>query len=413
MNSKTSAYLENYRELVGTSLLEEIYDLAYQLSDIHVVHVNTAAEGGGVANLLGGLIPVMRELGIAHSWEVINLDEQSCRFMAKLSDRFQGGSHEEFTVDEQQQFLSALARDAEKLRDVQADIYYIHDVQLASLAAQNSFLRPAVWFCHIDTAHPDVLAEQFIRQFLASYELCVFNNPASVFRGLPAEVVHVLTLGIDVLAPRHAALSPYEGAAIIERCGVDSRRPIITQVSRFGRNKNPWQVIEIHRLVKRLIPDVQTVLIGAMQAADDVKAQEILMELQHLAAGEKDIHLLSNPTLVNDPVVNAFQRYSDVILQRSTHEGFGFTVTEAMWKQQPVVGTSATGVRYQIQHLMNGCIADTTQLCAAYASTLLLDRAFAQRLGLEAQKIVRQSHLLPMMIADYLKTLVRVLKRER
>ncbi len=269
-------------------------------------------------------------------------------------------------------------------------------------------MRPATWFCHVDTARPTPSAQQYIQQFLDPYAITCFNSQASVFKDLPPEKVQVVTLGIDPFRIKNRPLSRERGKEILTSCGIDPARPLITQVSRFGIWKNPWQVLEIYRLVKQQLPSVQLAMVGDMEAKDDIKAMEILSDLQqHSVHGDPDIHLLSDPAIINHEAVNAFQRYSSVILQRSIREGFGFTVTEAMWKKQPVVGTCATGLQMQITHGSNGYLVDETEAAAAYTLTLLQDRNLWQELGANAYETVRQRFLFPALILDYLKALQR------
>jgi trehalose synthase len=190
---------------------------------------------------------------------------------------------------------------------------------------------------------------------------------------------------------------------------IDTARPLITQVSRFGIWKNPWQVVDIYHQVKQQMPSVQLAIVGAMEAKDDVKAMEILTDLQqHYVNGDPDIHLLSDPILIDHEAVNAFQRYSSVILQRSIREGFGFTVTEALWKNQPVIGTCVTGLQMQIAHGYNGYLVDDTEVAAGYTLDLLQDRDLWRKLGENAHESVRKQFLFPTMILCYLQALARV-----
>jgi trehalose synthase len=292
--------------------------------------------------------------------------------------------------------------------DYQADIYFIHDFQLAPLAMFCPWMRPAIWLCHIDTAHPNPSAQQYIRQFLDAYALVCFNSQESIFKNLPPEKTQVITPSIDPFSVKNSFLPPAQGMELLARCGIDTARPLITQVSRFGTWKNPKQVIDIYRLLKQQVPSVQVALVGALEAQDDVKALEILKDLQdHYVNGDPDIHLLSDPAVIGHEQVNAFQRYSSVILQRSIREGFGLTVTEAMWKNQPVIGTCVTGLRQQIKHGYNGYLADDTTEAAHYTLRLLEDRELWQRLGERAHETVRQHFLFPTLILDFLKALAR------
>jgi trehalose synthase len=376
-------------------MLARIYGAAESLAGVSVLHFNTTAQGGGVAELLGNLLPIMEELGIPHSWKVIPLDEASGLFAAHLVDLLQGMEHGSIPESDQKVFLEKLRRtpDLQRADHHQADIYFIHDFQLAPLATLFPWMRPAIWMCHVDTANPDPDGKAYIDQFLDPYNVCVFDTPLSVFKTLPPEKAHIITPTIDLFAEKNRYLTPKKGLRMLAECGIDSTRPLITQISRFGNWKNPWQVIDVYRLVKQELPSVQVALVGAMEAADDIKATEILEDIRAKAGGDPDVHLLYDPAVIKHFQVNAFQRYSSVILQRSIREGFGLTVTEAMWKYQPVVGTSVTGLRAQIIDGKNGYIADDTETCAERTLKLIQDRELWRKLGKQAHKHVRENYL--------------------
>lgn len=400
-----ASQLERFTQFVNEEYLEQLYDQASMLAGKHIVHLNTTENGGGVAEILRAIAPLTETFGIHHTRKIVSLDSESNTFTTRLVDLLQGGLPGELPTTEQQRHLEKLSRVLAQDETMQADLYVVHDFQLVPLARLYSWLRPVVWFSHVDTAQPNPHAELYIRHFLDDYELYLFNTALSVFKNLPPEKVRVITLGIDPFKPKHEPMTQQEGKALLQSCGIDPTRPLITQVSRFDRWKNPWQVIDIYRSVKSQIPDVQVALVGAMQAADDINAGNILREMQQYAGGDPDIHLLYDPDVIMDPQVNAFQRYSDVILQRSTREGFGLTVTEAMWKYQPVVGTTATGLHTQIIHEYNGYIADDTPTSAEYTCRLLQDHALKEQLGQQAHDHVRQNYLLPMMIKSYIDVL--------
>jgi trehalose synthase len=404
-----SPRLDRYKGIVDETLIDQIYEVARSLAGLRVLHINTTAQGGGVAEILHELIPQMQELGIQHEWKVIPLDAASGYFTARLADMMQGYDTGAFPEAEKQVFLEKLRRQIWDEQDYQADMYFIHDFQLVPLAEFCPWMRPALWFSHVDTAHPNPSAQQYIQQFLDPYGIVGFNSQASVFKNLPPEKVQVVTLGIDPFRSKNRFLPKARGMELLTRCGIDPARPLITQVSRFGTWKNPWQVIDIYRLVKQHMPFVQLALVGALEAKDDIKAVEILTDLQQdYVHGDPDIHLLSDPRVIDHEVVNAFQRYSSVILQRSLREGFGFTVTEAMWKKQPVIGTCVTGLKMQISHGFNGYLIDDAETAAAYTIKLLQDRELWRELGENAYKTVRQRFLFPVMVLDYLKALQRV-----
>ena len=411
---KRSPQLDQYRRFMGEDMLARIYCAAESLAGVSVIHLNTTAEGGGVAELLHSLLPLMEELGIPHSWKVIPLDEASNFFAAHLVDLLQGMEHDgEILQANQQGFLEKLRRtpDLQCADQYQADIHFIHDFQLAPLATLFPWMKPAIWMCHVDTANPDPDGKAYIDQFLDPYNVCVFDTPLSVFKTLPPEKAHIITPTIDPFSEKNRFLTPTRGLRMLAQCGIDTKRPLITQVSRFGNWKNPWQVIDVYRLVKQEIPSVQVALVGAMEAADDIKAMEILKDIQAKACGDPDVHLLYDPAEIKHPEVNAFQRYSSVILQRSIREGFGLTVTEAMWKHQPVVGTSVTGLRAQIIDGQNGYIADETEACAQRTLKLIQDRELWRKLGRQAHKRVRDNYLFPTLVLQYLDALKKALHR--
>jgi trehalose synthase len=407
---KRSALLDRYERLIGSEMLARIYYAAEDVAGLHILHINTTARGGGVAELLEALTPLMEELGIEQTRHVLPLDEASNRFTAHLADLLQGIEHGDLSEEDQHVFLDKLQQaPLRHLYENQADIYFVHDFQLAPLAQLFPWMRPALWMCHIDTAQPDPHAKAYIEQFLDSYNICVFNSPRSVFNDLSPEKTEVIIPTIDPFSEKNRSLSPDKGMRALAECGIDIERPLITQVSRFSNWKNPRQVLDVYRLVKRQLSSVQVALVGAMEAADDVKALEVLKDLKQYTGGDPDIHLLYDPALIGPLQVNAFQRYSSVMLQRSIREGFGITVTEAMWKYQPVVGTSVTGLRMQIIDGRNGYIADSTEECAEASLKLLHDRGLWRTLGRRAHSLIKHNYLLPVMALEYLNTLKKAL----
>lgn len=402
-----SKQLEQYRSLVDETVLTNIYALAKELEGQRVTHFNTTAEGGGVAEILKRLLPMIDELGIKHMWEVMPLDHESNHFTARLVDLLQGNEPGQINAEDRRMYLEKLSKALPYRPEQSSDVYFIHDFQLAPFAQIYPWMRPAIWFCHIDTYNPNENAKEYILNFLNEYALCCFNGSPSVFPELPVERTQIIMPAIDPFRTKNAPLSENEGHVLLRKCGIDTTRPLISQISRFGRWKNPWQAIDIYRLVKQQIPSVQLALVGALEAADDVDALTVLADVEAYAQGDPSIHLLADAGMITHQEVNAFQRYSSVILQRSTREGFGLTVTEAMWKRQPVIGTSATGLRAQIVHGSNGYIVDDTEGAARYTLQLLRDRQLWTKLGQQAYDDVRQRFLFPAMIQSYLQALIR------
>ena len=404
---KSSPQLERYSHFVDRALIDEIYSLASSLAGIHVAHLNTTPKGGGVAEILEPLVSIMQELGIKHSWKVVRLTDSSKKFMFRLWDLLQGDSGL-LPREEQELHTEELSRSLKSLGEITADAYIVHDFQLAPLGKISHFIRPAIWFCHIDTANPNPESEIYLKQYLDAYDLYAFNTPYSVLKWLPQEKVKVINLGIDPFKSKNMLLPKSEGIDLLTRCGIDTTRPLISQVSRFDRWKNPWQAIDAYRLVKREMPSVQLALVGAIESLEDIRATEILADVRNYAEGDPDIHLLHDANLIGQKEVNAFQSCSNVIFQRSSREGFGLTVTEAMWKKQPVVGTSATGPRHQITHGRNGYIVDETEKCAEYTLELIQNSDLFRELGEQAHMHVRNNYLVPVMIRDFLEAISKV-----
>jgi trehalose synthase len=400
--------IDRYAPLVEPAVLDEIVGLAQTLAGTRVVHINTTAKGGGVVEILNALIDFFDGLGIQHDWQIVEIDPHAAPFMTKLIDTLQGGEPGEFSRQEQDAFDRTLADAAQHLRRAPGDVYIVHDLQLAPLARVLPELRPAIWFCHMDVLAPDRNAERYIAQYLDDYSLCAFNSAEAILQAVPGARRHVVTLGIDPFKPKNSELGRARGLKLIAKCGIDPERPLITQVSRYDRWKNPWQAVDIYRLVKRRIPTAQLAFVGAMEAADDSTAQEVFDDLRAYVGADPDVHLLHDPACIGETEVNAFQRHSTVVLQRSTREGFGLTVTEAMWKRQPVVGTSATGLRAQIIDGQTGYIVDATDESAQRVIELIQSPALHGRLGLRAQQHVQQHFLTPIMARAYLQALARV-----
>ncbi|GCE30882.1 glycosyl transferase family 1 [Dictyobacter alpinus] len=405
---RRSAQLDQYSAYIGEDVLTTIYNKADKLRGIHVSHINTTAHGGGVAEILAELEPLVRDFDIKHTRKIIQLDEKAHDFTSSLIGLLQGGQSGDISATDRDNFVDWLGQARLSEHDDAADAYIVHDYQLVPLAQLYDWMKPAAWFCHVDTAHPNPHALNYVKSFLDAYQLAIFNTELSVFPDLPTNFSQVMILGIDPFQRKHAPLEHAQGVKILQQCGIDVHRPLITQVSRFDPWKNPKQVIDVYRLVKQQLPEVQLAFVGAMTATDDTGAVDVLHDLQHYADGDTDIHFLSDPAIVGDDQVNAFQRYSSVILQRSLREGFGLTATEAMWKNQPVVGTSATGLRTQLVDGQNGYIVDDTATCAERTLELLLKRDLWQRLGTNAHEHVRTHYLLPMMLLSYLDALEKI-----
>ncbi len=233
---KRSPRLDRYAQFVGEDVLARVYSVAASLAGSHVLHINTTRHGGGVAELLAALFPLMEELGIPHTWDVIALDDTENRFVARLGELLQGIEQGDLSTQEQHVFLDSLQRTASEnyVQEKQADFYFIHDFQLAPLATFFPWMRPALWMCHVDTAHPNSSAKVYIKQFLDPYAVYAFNSQPSIFPELPRDKTQIITPTIDPFGEKNRDISQEQGLKLLSGCGIDTTRPLITQVSRFS-----------------------------------------------------------------------------------------------------------------------------------------------------------------------------------
>jgi trehalose synthase len=266
-----------------------------------------------------------------------------------------------------------------------------------------------VWVCHVDTTKPNEMVKGVLHPYMDDYQVIVASMPEYLPNGNKPGRTVVLPPAIDPLIPKHKPLDYYRARKALAALGIDHERPIISQVSRFDRWKDPWGVIDAYKLAKQEIPGLQLAMVGAMTAKDDAEAQEVLDSVREYAGNDPDIHIFSDPVLIRDPEVNAFQSGSDIILQKSTREGFGLTVAEAMWKARPVIGGNCGGIRHQIDNGRNGFLVADAASCAQSIVALLKDKSLARRLGKAGRESVRRNYLMPRLLRDYMHLALRVM----
>jgi len=398
----TPVGLGAYEEHVDPTLLQHILSMAGSLRGSRVVHINATADGGGVAEILRSLIPLLQDVGVDASWYVLPPDDRFFSVTKQVHNWLQGAPGE-IGPDDKRTYSSYLQRLAAQMADLDADVWVIHDPQPLALRSLVPLRGAAIWRCHIDCSTPNGHVREYLTPWIRAYDSALFSMPDYVLPGVAAEQVRIVYPAVDPLTPKNCHLSMYEAQAILAGLGVDTRRPLVTQVSRFDRWKNPWEVVDAYRLAKRAVPEVQLALVGTFAADDDPEAPEIYRAIRQYAGADTDVHLFTDPTQVGAREVNAFQSASNVILQRSTREGFGLTVTEAMWKGRPVVATPVGGIRVQIQHGHNGYLVESTQGCAEYIARLLTDEHLAQDIGAAARRSVRERFLVPRLLGDHLQ----------
>lgn len=389
-------HLEDYASIVTSGVIKEIEELARLLGPAKIINVNSTKEGGGVAEILGWFIPILADLGIDVHWEVITGDADFFTVTKKFHNALHGLS-EEFTEEMFTTYLDTVERNAPRIPD-DADFVVIHDPQPAAMITQYPDRKNKwAWRCHIDLSVADLRVWGFLRPFVERYDAAVFHMPQYTKNLMPPQFL--LPPAIDPLSVKNAELSDKEISKIMVKLGVPQDKRIILQVARFDRLKDPFGAIEAFNLVKRWY-DCRLVLAGG-SASDDPEGQAVLAEVAEMAKGDEDIHILDLPP-DSHTEINALQRAADVVIQNSRREGFGLTVTEAMWKGKPVVGTDIGGIRHQIMHGVSGFLTHSVEGLAYRVRQLFGNPGMARRFGTQAREYVRNNLLVPHHIRRWL-----------
>jgi trehalose synthase len=400
------ASLDAYVPLLGAPEIDELRALAAQLSGRTVQMVNSTAMGGGVAEILNRLIPLMQELGLRPRWDVITGGEDFFEVTKAFHNALHGGPYharkEHFDL-----FLSTSEMNRQRLQ-FDCEFTVIHDPQpVALIEARTRQEGHWIWRCHIDLSNPHPEVWGFLRPFVYRYDGAFFSSPEFA-RQLP--IPQYLSYPcIDPLSEKNVELDPAYVHEVVERFGIDQSRPIITQISRFDRLKDPIGVVRAYQIVKRYM-DCQLVLAGG-GATDDPEGEIVLEEVRREAKGDPDIHLLNLPPW-SAMEINALQRASTIIVQKSLREGFGLTVTEALWKRKPVVASSVGGIPAQVIHKHTGLLAHSVEGTAYQIRFLLSNPALAHKLGEHGHEHVRENFLITTNVKRYLTIFLHSLRRQ-
>ena len=403
--------LAAYRGVAPDSTLDDLLRLAEPLRGARVLHINATPYGGGVSELLRSMVPLLNDLGLVADWQVITGDADFYGATKALHNALQGDPR---GIDSGQQdaYLARAERNAAEFGDQRYDFVFVHDPQpapLLSLRGKNG--GRWVWRCHIDTSSPNPETWEFLRQFLAGYDAAIFTLAEFVPPDLPIGRVEVIPPAIDPLSPKNLELPDDTCRRILEWIGLDQRGRLITQVSRFDPWKDPLGVIAAYRLAREQFGDLRLALAGSM-ALDDPEGWDIYREIVAEADADPLIHVFSNLTGVGNIEINAFQRLSDVVVQKSTREGFGLVVSEALWKGTPVVAGRAGGIPLQMADGDGGVLVDGVDECAHAIVRMLEDDGEACRLAERGRERVREHFLLPRLLLNEV-SLMLDLARER
>lgn len=388
--------LNDYIPLLGAPEIDELRALGDQLSGRTVQMVNSTAVGGGVAEMLNRVVPLIQELGLRPRWDVITGGQDFFEVTKAFHNALHGGPYQ----DRKENFDLFLATNELNRQRLQFDCEFtvIHDPQpVALIEARSGKEGHWIWRCHIDLSHPNPEVWGFVRPFIYRYDAALFSSP-EFGRQLPVPQ-YLFYPCIDPLSEKNIDLDPECVRGVVERFGIDTGRPIVTQISRFDRLKDPVGVVRAYQIVKRYM-DCQLVLAGG-SATDDPEGETVLEEVRREAKDDPDIHLLNLPPW-SATEINALQRASTVIVQKSLREGFGLTVTEALWKKKPVVASAVGGIPAQVIHKHTGLLVHSIEGAAYQIRFLLSNPALAQKLGEQGHEHVRENFLITSNVKRYL-----------
>lgn len=394
MNPKIN--VKDYESIVGKSYIEELRMLASKLSGKTILNINSTFAGGGVAEILSRLVPLLNQLGVDVRWQTISGEARFFKVTKKLHNALHGKaesiSDEDFSL-----FLETTEKNLGQI-DFSGDILFIHDPQPAALIAKKSDIgKKWIWRCHIDISRPDSRVWEFLRQFVINYDAAVFSSP-NFAQQLPIRQFFAPP-SIDPLSNKNKELPPESVDAVLAKYGLNRDKPLILQVSRFDRLKDPLGVIKTFELVRKNFA-CQLVLAGGT-ASDDPESGEVLQEIRERAGDNPDIHILDIPP-ESDIDINALQRAAAIIMQKSLREGFALTISEALWKAKPVVASAVGGIPLQVKNRLTGLLCHSVEGAAYALRQILANPDYGRWLGHNGREHVRQHFLIVREIRDYM-----------
>jgi len=388
--------LSDYENVVGEDVIQELRILADRVKNRRLQNINSTPVGGGVAEILTRMLPLLHELGVDATWDVIKGD-QAFFNVTKAFHNALHGKKEEITDNMLETFRETTAMNLREM-NLTGDVILIHDPQPVGLIQRKAEIgRRWMWRCHIDVSAPDPRVWGFLKPYVEQYDAAIFSMPD--FAQQLAVSQYMVAPSIDPLSDKNRELRSSDIDEVLNKYGLDPGRPIVTQISRFDRLKDPVGVIAAYQTVKKR-HDCQLVLAGG-DASDDPEGDEVLREVQKRAAGDRDIHVLLLPPF-SDLEINALVRGSTVVMQKSLKEGFGLTVSEALWKRKPVIGGAVGGIKLQIINGVTGFLVHSPEGAATRLAQLLADPQLCARLGENGYRHVKQNFLLTRHVKDYM-----------
>jgi trehalose synthase len=403
--------LSAYRGVAPDALLDQLEAVAEPLRGLRVLQLNATPYGGGVSELLRSGVPLLNDLGLIVDWKVIAGDERFFETTKAIHNGLQGAARG-LTDAERAAYLEATERNAALLEE-EYDVVLVHDPQPAGiLSLHGKGAASWVWRCHIDTGAPNPEVWEFVRGWLEGYDAAVFTMREFAPPDLPIGRVELIPPAIDALSPKNLDLPEPLARQVLAWIGIGPDRPLVTQVSRFDPWKDPLGVIAAYRLAREEMPDLQLALAGSM-ALDDPEGWRIYEEIRSASEGDPLVHVFTNLTGVGNVEVNAFQRLSTLVIQKSIREGFGLVVSEALWKGTPVVAGRAGGIPLQMADGAGGVLVDSVEECARAIVELIRDPERARELGARGRERVRERFLLPRLLLNELALVAELVAARR
>lgn len=390
-----SVRLEDYRNVAPPGAVDLLYHMSEKVRGKSMLNINSTRVGGGVAEILSRLVPMLNELGVKVAWEIIQGSEDFFRVTKAFHNSLQG--QDQAISERMYQLYVEENRENAKRLNFDADMIMIHDPQPAALVDYGDRAGKWVWRCHLDISHPARRVWRFLKNYVLKYDAAIFSLPTFAQKlPIPKFLIYP---SIDPLSDKNRDLSRVEVNEILDRLNIPRDKPILLQVSRFDRFKDPVGVIQAYRIVKKH-NDCRLILAGG-GAADDPEGEVVLQEVKEVAGADPDIHIMVLPPDSNLEI-NALQRGATVVLQKSLKEGFGLTVAEAMWKGKPVIGGFAGGITVQILYYLTGYTVSSVEGAAFRTRYLLNNPEVARKMGNDAREYIRRNFLITRQLADYL-----------
>lgn len=399
--------LENYKRLIPelSDQLEETERLADSLSGLKVNMVNSVSKGGGVAEILKSLIPLMKGLGINAEWYTIPPENNFFKVTKEIHNALQGKPYK-FSLEDKGKYLNHIKKIAGEMKDMSADVWVIHDPQPLGVISLLPNLHPSISRMHIDLSFPNQEVWEFITPFLKEYDKIILSSKEYIQPEIEDNSI-IIPPAIDPLSEKNSKLDMEESLKIVRSYGISPEKPLISQVARFDSWKDPLGVLKAYKIAKKEIPNLQLVLMGLILAKDDPEALEVFKEVKKVKGNDPDVFLFADPAKMKnvktDIVVKAIQACSEVVIQKSLKEGFGLSVTEAMWKKKTVIGGKAEGIKIQIEDGQNGFLVSTPEETAKRIVQIIKEPKRAEEMGQKAHLTVKENFLMPRLLQDYLK----------